>query len=268
MEMNYCLILGSIPKPKIMKSLSTILLLLVSALTFGQSPYSIVDTNKTWNTMHAGTGSWMVNFCGGTRTHIFQGEVIYGQHTYHYLMESEDSLLLQWNSVGCMREDTLSQCVYYLIEDTMQIILYAFNIGIGDTIFSPFSTSPYYEETYLVCLDKDTVYVEGQLRIRFVVTHYINDECTYGDTYLDGIGSIYGPFYQGSAPGGYQTLLCCSDEETLIYKNARFDTCHLDEFYPQIANEYFDTAYLNTNYEFQVDLIGANWVDSFNLINS
>jgi Secretion system C-terminal sorting domain len=245
-----------------MKVFFTISLILFSTLSFGQSPYSFTDTNKTWHTLQIGYGAWIVHICDGTKTQIFQGELINGQYTYQCAMESEDSLLLEWDPAGAYREDTLTKRVYRLYDDTLEYLVYDFDMEIGDTSYSPFSNNPYYQEHYIVCTNKDSVLVEGVMRYRFSIKHYFEFDHGYIDQYLEGIGSLSGPFYGGeNAPGTGYKLLCCSYEGSLIY-NSDWDTCHLDEFYPKIVNTYFDTAYLNTNYKMQLEMFGANYVDS------
>ncbi len=91
---------------------------------------------------------------------------------------------------------------------------------------------------------------------------------------IEGIGSIFGLLnmrFNGAAmAGGTHVLLCCSREGNLIYTDSifypAFNSCYIQEFYPRISSAYFDTAYLDTYYEFQVQISDTNNVNSFELI--
>jgi len=50
--------------------------------------------------------------------------------------------------------------------------------------------------------------------------------------------------------------------------NPNYNACYYQEFYPKIVSESFDTAYLNTSYEFQVELSHTINIDSFALIGN
>lgn len=65
--------------------------------------------------------------------------------------------------------------------------------------------------------------------------------------------------------GGTVKLLCASQNDNTIYMDSVFNECYIDNFYPQILQWSFDTAYVNTYYEFQVQVDTGNAV-SFALI--
>ncbi len=50
--------------------------------------------------------------------------------------------------------------------------------------------------------------------------------------------------------------------------NPNYNACYYQEFYPQIVSESFDTAYLNTSYEFQLQISNTIGIDSFALIGN
>ncbi|MCF8366517.1 MAG: T9SS type A sorting domain-containing protein [Bacteroidales bacterium] len=247
-----------------MKTLFSIVLLLMSFPTFSQSLYQIADTTKKWSTLTYGYWIWNVIQCGGTSRHKFGEEVVINGTPYLSVYESQDSLQQNWYQVGFLREDTMSSKVWFTRGDPDEIgLIYDFNLQVGDTV----NIDNYYvfEDALLVCQSIDSIIINGSVK-KCIFLH-APDSYEF-DVWIEGIGSRYGLLVGGfyNAPGGASSLLCCTKNDTLIFADTVFNTCYIDEFYPTITSEFFDTAYLNTAYEFQVQLGGISTVDSFALI--
>ena len=250
-----------------MKTLFTIILLFSSFLTFSQSSYQIADTTKKWNTVYLGAGSWNVIYCGGTKTNRIAGEVMFGDSTFFNVYEAQDSLQQNWNQVGYLREDTISKKIYFSWWGPEEIgLIYDFNLEVGDSV----RIDNYYvgfEDVLLICDSIDSLNINGSLKKRLFLN---SPEFWDTDVWIEGIGSKYGLLcsgYGGSGfAGGGMDLLCCSQNDTLIYFDPIYNSCYISEFYPKIVPEFYDTAYLNTLYEFQVQISGTNNIDSFALI--
>jgi hypothetical protein len=119
----------------------------------------------------------------------------------------------------------------------------------------------------LICDSIDALNIDGSLKKRL----YLHSPGFAGsDIWIEGIGSKFGLFYSGfngsSMGGGASDLLCCSKNDTVIFMNPTYNSCYIEEFYPKIASELYDTAYLNTFYEFQVQISDTNNIESFELI--
>ncbi|MFA5417977.1 MAG: T9SS type A sorting domain-containing protein [Bacteroidales bacterium] len=251
-----------------MKTLFTTIFLLISFLTFSQSTSQIVDTTKKWNTVYYGVGSWNIVHCGGTRTNKIAGEVIFNDGTFFNVYESQDSLQQDWDQVGYLREDTISKKVYFSEWDPEEIgLIYDFDLKVGDSV----KIDNYYvgfEDVLLICDSVNSFIISGILRNQFYFS--TPDMSGISDIWIEGIGSKYGLLYSGIGgagfAGGGTDLLCCSKSDTIIYMDTLYNSCFIQEFYPKIVSEYYDTAYLNEYYEFQLQLSGTNNVDSFALI--
>lgn len=253
-----------------MKALfTTTILLLISLLTFSQSIYQIADTTKEWNTVYYGFGSGNIVHCGGTKTNILSGEVLINDTTFLNVYESQDSLQQNWDHVGFLSEDTVSKKVYITEWIGGEVgLIYDFDLLVGDSVI----INNYYagfENVLLICDNIDSLNINGLFLKRFFLYSpgYWNS-----DIWIEGIGSKFGLLYSGfngsGWTGGSKDLLCCSKDDTLIYMDSVYNSCYIEEFYPKIVSEYYDTAYLNNNYEFQVQISDTNNIDSFALIGN
>jgi len=251
-----------------MKTLFATSLVFVSLLAFGQSPYQIADSTKRWNTVTYGFFAWNIVGCNGTKTTRFQEEVIINNTPFFKVFEASDSLLQNWSHIGYLREDTLSKKVYYADLNAEEIgLIYDFSLSVGDSVIVENYYVGYPEDVQMVCDSIDFIEINGRTRKRLFLQ-------TPGywqyDIWIEGIGSTSGLFYSGFIFAGYggggPDLLCCSQNDSLLYTNPRFNACYYREFYPQIVSESFDTAYLNTSYEFQLQLSHTINIDSFALI--
>jgi len=250
-----------------MKTIITTILLFISFLTFCQSAYQFADSTKKWNTIYYGFWSWGIAHCGGTKTNKLQGEVVFNDTIFFNVYETQDSLQLDWGQIGYLREDTVSKKVYYSEWLPEEIgLLYDFNLLVGDSAI----IDNYYvgfEDVLLICDSIDSININGSLKKRF----YLHSP-DYGgaDIWIEGVGSKFGLLYSGvncyGMTGGGTDLLCCSKNDTVIYMDSTYNSCYIEEFYPKITSESYDTAYLNTFYEFQVQISDTINIDSFALI--
>ncbi|MCF8303354.1 MAG: T9SS type A sorting domain-containing protein [Bacteroidales bacterium] len=239
----------------------TILVLFSSFLSYSQNPYQIVDSTKQWSTVYVGFWAFMVAHCS-TAGYQFHDEVQMGEHTYLKVWEATDSLQSEWVNIGYIREDTTTGKVYFgTNEDGM---LYDFNLVEGDSVY----ISNYYldfSDVLMICDSIDTISINGSLRQRYHFTPgFGSDEIV--ETWIEGIGSEFGVLNSGYVAaqlvGGVSELLCHYQDNELIYQSPKFDSCYYDDFYPKIITEDVDTAYMDTYYEFQLELSDTTNIDS------
>ena len=252
-----------------MKLLFTTTIILLSVLVQSQSPYQIADTSKVWNTITIGFGSWGVWLCGGTKSNKFEGEIFIGGNTYLEVLESEDSLQENWYVNGFLREDTINNSVYFGWGVGEIGLIYDFDLNVGDSIYIDNYYTTY--TSLLVCDSIDTVNINGVFKNRYFFSSDFFNPNYPAEVWIEGIGSVFGVLNSGlgGVPlgGGTRELLCCSENDEVIYMDSLFGACFIDEFFPQIISETYDTAYLNTYYEFQLQIDTFN-VDSFALIGN
>ncbi len=252
-----------------MKTLFTSAFFLLSILSFGQQGYQIADTTKTWNTIQYGWASWGVWGCGGTTTTRFTDQYFPGDQ-YLDVIECEDSLMLVWDIVGFIREDTIAKQVFFKTGG-QEGLIYDFSLEVGDTV-QPDNFYMNYDLSPLVCDSIDQVNINGKMKNRFHLFHTLwseRDPYYPSEIWIEGVGSNYGILYSGFGSlmvgGGTVSMLCCNQNGNTIYMDSLFSKCYYDKFYPQIIQDKFDTAFLNTYYEFQV-LVDSGDALSFELI--
>ena len=246
-------------------------LITLSMVSVGQNSYQIVDTTKTWNTIRIGYGALNVVSCGGTKTNWFR-DIYEPGDQYLDVIESDDSLQQEWDYKGVIREDTLNKRVYYNRFGETEGLIYDFSLEVGDTVFVDNQYLNYNEVIHLVVDSIDVVDIYGVMRNRFFLSELdlsVKDPYYPDEIWIEGIGSNYGIMHSGlggiAVGGGTVKLLCASQNDNTIYMDSLFCECYIDTFYPQIQQWYFDTAYVNTYYEFQLQVDTGNAV-SFALI--
>jgi hypothetical protein len=246
-----------------MRAILATVLILISSMVSGQNSYQIADTTKTWNTMWGGYWALGIAHCGGTKTNKFGNEVIYGDTTYLMVMEATDSLHTNWDMIGYIREDTLTGKVFFRKWDGEGLI-YDFNLQIGDSV----TINNYYAgfaDVTLICGNIDSVNINGQFKKRIYLYRYYPGEYP-ADIWIEGIGSTGGLLYSGLGGAAVASpiwkLLCCSQNDTLIYMDSIYNRCFLSEFFPKITTTDIDTAYFGKYYEFQLQHSDANQMDS------
>ncbi|MFW5974921.1 MAG: T9SS type A sorting domain-containing protein [Bacteroidota bacterium] len=227
-----------------MRPLVLFFALIIALPVAGQNGYTLVDTTKEWNTLSIGIYAFAVCSPGNTiRETIGNPTEINGQ-TY-FPVYHNDLTGNRTTTPGYLREDTASQKVYYYesYEDE-EGLLYDFSLSEGDTVVvQNYFLNP--EETTMVCNAIDTTWIDGEPRKVFSF---------YSDTWIEGIGSLHGLLYSGhnGLPGGSHELTCCFKNGNLIYDNDAYNSCVVTQFHPEITTEEYDTGYVNTYYEFQL----------------
>jgi hypothetical protein len=231
----------------------------ISIFTFSQSDYDeIADSTKKWNT---------VNFAAGTIINKIGGEVIIYDSIFSNVFETRDSLQQEWDHVGYLREDTVGKKIYFSKWGEEIGLIYDFDIEVGDSVI----IDNYYvgfEDVIMFCDSINSVIINGVSRNQLFFSS--PNKGWIADIWIEGIGSRLGLLNSGLGGAGYagggDELLCCSKNDTIIYMDTVYNSCYINEFYPKFAAEHYDTAYLNENYEFQLQLVGTDYVDSFTLI--
>lgn len=248
-----------------MKTIITSVLLLFTSLTYSQSNYQIADSTKEWNTVNTGLNPGSIIECNGTTTNFFGGDTLVNGFNYLIVLETEDTLQSEPVHVGLLREDTVTKQVFFKMEEDEGLV-YDFNINVGDIIF--IDNYYIYSPNIRLCCDSiDTVVINGQNKRRFYF-NYFPSQGLYDEIWIEGIGSNHGLLFNGYLAAGISgaghQLSCCSQNDTLIYFDSAFQACYVEEFYPKILSETFDTAYVGFDYEFQL-LVDTNNVDSFSI---
>lgn len=232
-----------------MRPLITLLLMAVFSLSQAQNGYQITDITKQWNTVFGGIVIFAVYDISETRINKIGSQVEMNGQEYFSVLESDDSTQT-WYGRGYLREDTINQQVYYYTPNDGECLLYDFKLNEGETVTI---NNPYMNvwDYTMVCDSIDFITVNGGMKKRLFMKSVARD---YSDVWIQGIGSTRGLLCSGmTLPGGHNELLCCSQNGEFLYENDRYHSCYEEEAYPELATESYDTAYINTYYEFQME---------------
>ena len=233
-----------------MRPLITLLLMAVLGLSQAQNGFQITDTTKQWNTVFGGYVVFAVYNISETRINKIGSQVEMNGQEYFSVLESDDSSQT-WYGYGYLREDTINQQVYYYTPNDGECLLYDFKLSEGDTVTI---NNPYMNvwDYTMVCDSIDFITVNGGMKKRLFMKGVARNYNS--DVWIQGVGSTRGLLCSGmTPPGGNNELLCCSQNGELLFENDRYHSCYEEEAYPDIATESYDTAYINTYYEFQME---------------
>jgi hypothetical protein len=220
-----------------------------ASLTILVSSQSFLQENKTWNIVEC------MNWGGcGTETFKIHGDTTIGQTEYKQLYSTNDTSLSNWFKYGALRENE-NRVYFYLFANETEVVLYDFNLNVGENFISTHNSIEYQGcPIELVVSSIDTVTIEtGEQRQRFNFSD--------GETWISGIGSLYGLVYVGV----YQCIIdmnydlsCCHENEELVFQSSSFDNClintvGLNENSTQInhsvcPNPFTQTTELNFDY--------------------
>jgi hypothetical protein len=154
--------------------------------------------------------------------------------TYYQLLTARDQSSSIWESNGFVREDTVTQRVYYKPHGKAELLLYAFQVQVGDTLQSYSYMSDRDEILIAIVKSVDSVPIGATWRKRIAIHSTCQDE-SYADgayhTWVEGIGGLDG-FLNGisgfALDGGERySLLCFLQRGSLAYKpeDTGFEGC-------------------------------------------
>lgn len=187
--------------------------------------YKIIDDSNSWNVLKFPSG-------GGdyykTTEHIyFDGDSIIGDYSYKKTFSDHDPRNEIKVYRGLIREE--GQKVYIIHSDSEEERLsYDFSLEEGMMLESAYYPDNFPEYSLYVGT-VDSIEINGSMRKRIKIV-----EAAYqweADTWIEGIGSIYGPLYSCHflfLEGETSTLLCHYQDEELIYKNPTYSECYYD----------------------------------------
>ena len=164
-----------------MKKLAVLLAILaICSELFSQNYFKFPRSGAIWNYKIVGSlcypYEWPVIDSLGQ-------EITIGSNKY---VEVYKAALGNSGVIGAIREDTLQKKVYFhnFIDE---IVLYDFNLEVGDTIF--YTTNLYYTLNYYKVVDAvDSTLVGEQFRKTWFLT---NSDLGLADVWIEGIGSVY-----------------------------------------------------------------------------
>lgn len=214
-----------------MKKILVLFSTFFALITNGQTYYSFPDSNAVWNFQRvwycwAGVPSPVSESYSIT----FSGDTIISSQTYHKLnvpflqtpMTSCGPGTTAINTYkGAIRQDTIIKKVFFVPpSDTVEQLLYDFNMQVGDTVKG-------YIEAWAYPIDTvqsiDSVLVGSTFRKRW------NINFGYDIHIIEGIGSTYGLIEHspGNQPDWYEYSITCFQQDGQPLYPATSTTCQL-----------------------------------------
>lgn len=181
---------------------------MVETIIFSQT---LVQDNKIWNVVNCIA-------LGGCYTESFtvNEDTIIDQINYKKLLRTTDTTLTNWNYYGALREVDNKVFLYYP-NSSAEILLYDFNLSVGDTFSSFYYDCP----IELVLQDIDTItLLNGEQREKYI---FHNNE-----QWIKGIGSLNGLIYVGvywCIADLYYELSCCFENGEQIFQSDNYESC-------------------------------------------
>ncbi|MBN2610056.1 MAG: T9SS type A sorting domain-containing protein [Bacteroidales bacterium] len=245
------------------KALTVLLVLIFTVGGYAQVYKPLASENNSWSIVSYSINGIAIVSDNTYSTHYkLEGDTIIQSNSYKKIFSTKDSLLLVWDVIGFIREDTTSKKVWIMDSLGNEGLVYDFDLWTGKevTFFNPFYTDTItYEVTNI-----DSILI--QTEYRKIYTLYYKS-ALYTEQWIEGIGSTKGMInsscYKTSRSNldYYHVLLCFSNDE-IEYINPDFETCHKTSFTPFITNQNIDTAYVNLEYRYQITLTETYDYDS------
>jgi hypothetical protein len=178
----------------------------------------LVKENRIWSNLEYGTEQPDQQFYHSYYIR-FQGDTIIDNTTYKKVYRADDSLHMKWWSYGFTREDSTGKVYALQVRGTnyndSETLIYDFSLIKGDSISNN---------------DGGYIYVDSVTYIELVSKSYRAIFLSSGDEWISGIGSFKGVFHGINNIFEccvYKTLLCMSENDTLIYHNNNSPSCYL-----------------------------------------
>lgn len=209
------------------------LLTFIPAMTYSQS---IFTSEMLWSTMDSPGNCCNGDPCSSYYTKISGDSIINGIN-FKRVVNSIDSLMNSWNTIGFIRED--DQKVFFRTKNAdTECLLYDFGCSIGDTLNLDCSCGP--DSKFKVDSIKSLT-VMGKSRKHIYLTYLINGSIDGPVEYwIEGIGSIYGILNGGAGNncmiGFHERLLCCFKDGIKIYSASGCGDCYYDT--PNSSSDY------------------------------
>ncbi len=215
-----------------------IILILISINLNGQDSQFIPDENAYWNINRVSWG----NFTPLPPIGVLGDTLISGENYIKIYQSTE----LDWQEGDkeyfCAAREDSGKWLFIPESDSVEYLLYDFNVHVGDTIQinNPWTTGEV--ETLITSID--SIEINGEMRKRI---HSDNlDQGNFFDEWIEGIGSIHGLVYGTSyATDGGHVLICHFHNDILLYQYWNAEDCIHDVSIKEVEEEDYFSVYPN-----------------------
>jgi len=239
------------------------LLFVLSQTALSQEYIPLINKENRWNILN----EWESTLeTAGKNTNIlkFSSDTIIEGKKYSILLESTDSLALNWTEKGLLREDISARKIYFTESDFYggyreERLLYDFGSQINDTILSIPSKGIGEKSIHYIVKSIDQVTIADKEHRRFTITiDYEGFNYKTERTWVEGIGDIFDLLFDANhrflVGGSFnKTLLAFYQGDKLIYNPHNYETDFIWVPYYTLSNEQIEI-----NPAFEITLANYN----------
>jgi len=189
--------------------------------------WDLLKSGKRWNILQVTYNADMVHHDSTTYYVKFDGDTIINTHKYRHVYRAANTEFNDKTLDGFVREDSLVS-FYYRTLQGKEGLLYKYNLHLGDSVYvqNKLVHMPWDSIRFKVA-GVDSILIDGKYKKRYSMskTPY---EAVPAEFWVEGIGSSLGILGSGiiGVVGGATKLLCCYDNNVLIYKNPDYLNCY------------------------------------------
>lgn len=237
-----------------------ILLFLFVFSAFTQNNNFLVKENAVWSTVEV---HCLPNGNLYSTHHIkFEGDTLFENNFYKKIFRCNDESQIDWFYSGMIREDEQNR-VFFKPPGYPEGMVYHFGVSVNDTITAVNTYLNAMDTLHFVVTTVDSVELLNGYRKRIILHEYVNDK---EETWVEGLGSYYGVLNScnnayGAICGGYEAL-CYKEDESLIYQNQLYQTCHYAALV-DVEESGFDNIQIYPNPA--ADMLNINFSHQLNL---
>ena len=224
----------------------TCFLILFVILTYNSSKcqiyYPLVQTNKVWSISY-----YYISPPSQIKFLEISGDTTINSKVYNKVLYTNDSVNNPWTLVGYIRETNDHKVYFSTNPDISEFLYYNFNLALDDSVYIDEIPYPFIADTV------DSVQVSnGEFRKRVVLS-----ACSGYDTWIEGIGSLFGLIYSGEncMVGETDKLVCLLRNDTIVYHDPHYITCSTPLYIPDVhddslviyPNPVLENLYINSN---------------------
>ena len=206
-----------------MKKYIILILLSVFCNLTNAKNWDLLKSGKRWKVLQVTYNPDLVHHDSTTYFVKFDGDTIINSHKYSHVYHAENAEFNNKTLNGFVREDSLVG-LYFRNLQGKEGLLYKYNLNIGDSA-TIMNVSALGDSIRYLVTGIDSIQIDGKYKKRYTLNqkHYEY----MPETWVEGIGSSFGILNCGLiTTGGATRLLCCYDNNVLIYKNPNYRDCY------------------------------------------
>ena len=207
-----------------MKKYFILILLSVFCNLANAKNWDLLKSGKRWNVLQVIYNPDMVHHDSSTYYVKFDIDTIINTLKYRHVFSSIDTEFYKKTLKGYVREDSLVGLYFRKLEGN-EGLLYKYNLNLGDSVFIQNKSISWLDSVSYFVTGIDSILIDGKYKKRYTMAEKYFEYMP--ETWIEGIGSSLGILNCGNnAVGGATRLLCCYDNNVLIYKNPDYHDCY------------------------------------------